>query len=220
MTRKGGNLMSIHSIPSFNSNEALIQSLMKVKDVNNEQEMMGVISSAMDSVSLSFLGKNFASYYDTLRSEGNQEALEGLRQMAIHMIDNPNNTTAMNFVNIMSSRDNDDGFLNEFFSTVNQIGETGNQLGNWINTFTSLESSSNQDGFIRTTQNILSSEGSSEEIREAFSDFVQTTDQIVSRYDDQDRRSESLDNFFSHLRDFETLEDFALGLGHFRDNMG
>lgn len=212
--------MSIQSISNLNSNEALIQSLMKIKDVNNQQEMMGVISSAMDSVSLSFLGKNFASYYETLRSEGSQEALEGLRQMAIHIIDNPNNTSAMNFVNIMSSRENDDGFLNEFFSTVKQINETGNNLNTWFNTFTALDSSSNQDGFLSTTQNILNAQGSSEAIREAFSEFVQTTNQIVSRYDDEVSRSEHLDDFFSHLRDFKTLEDFALGLGQYRENMG
>ena len=210
--------MSINQISNYNTNDMLVQSLMKVKNVSNEEEIMGAISSAMDSVSLSFLGKNFASYHDTLRREGDKDALEGLRQMAIHLAKNPNNARAMDFSNIMNTRENDDGFLNNFFSAVNDITESGNNLNSWFNTFTGLETSSNQDGFINASREILRLEGDGEDVKGLFNDFVRTTDQIVSSFEDEEIRHEHLDNFFTGLEEFETVEGYTGGIENFREN--
>ncbi|SDY61807.1 hypothetical protein [Tindallia californiensis] len=211
--------MSVNQISSYNTNEMLIQNLMKVKDVSHEKEMMGAISTAMDSVSLSFVGKNFADYHETLRSEGSQEALEGLRQMAIHLTETPNSQLAMDFSNIMQTRQAEEGFLTNFFTAVHEIEDSGNRMGTWLKTFSSLDTASNQDGFINTTRDILSMEGEREDLSKIFNDFVNTTGTIINKFEDEALRQETLEDFFTGLSGRETLEAYGEGIKNFRENM-
>ncbi|SFH70366.1 hypothetical protein SAMN05192551_102257 [Tindallia magadiensis] len=211
--------MSVDQISNYSSNNMLVQNLMKVRDVTNENEIMGAISTAMDSVSLSFIGKSFAGYYESLRSEGDQKALEGLRQMAIHLTENPSNERAIDFSNIMRAREGEEGFLNTFFSTVHDVADSGNSLGFWFNTFTNLDAASNQDGFLSSTSNILSLEGDKKETAGIFSEFLRMTDQAIKHFQDEDLRRENLDDFFGSLKERESIEGYRESIEDFRENM-
>lgn len=158
-----------------------------------------------DYSSISNIGKQFASYYQDIKKTGNEEALNGLRQVAIDMSSNSDPTRYLALTEDLDAlKESDyDQYIN-FFETANSVGNQYHDLGSWIDTFTSIDETEDQSQFIDTSRELIESEGSVLDVNSTFSDFLDTVRTIA----DDEEEASTLDEFLDEVSEGSNIQDY------------
>ncbi|MBN2794586.1 MAG: hypothetical protein JXR88_04210 [Clostridia bacterium] len=155
--------------------------------------------------SISQMGKQFASYYQDIKKTNNEEALNGLRQVAIDMASNSDSNRYMMLKEDLNTlKEIDPNQYINFFQTANSVGNQYHDFGSWIDSFISIDETEQQSQFIDTSKELIEAEGSALEVNSMFSDFLDTIQRIVK---DEDQTSK-LDEFFQDLSEKKDTKDF------------
>ena len=203
---------------NMRSTEVLLQRLQNVSP-HQQAEMQSVMSGSFDTVSLSFLGKEFNDYYQVLQREGDEEALEGLRQMAIHLVQNPNSQQAVGVTQALgAAKDENPAFLANFFQGVQEVQDGSHDLGKWLSTFLRIDSTSLQEQFVSTSRAIMALDGDADDVAATFRDYLGTVNSIANHFD-EDEVGEQLGNFFNRFDGLETVDQHRETIENYRSEM-
>ncbi|MCH4891378.1 hypothetical protein EZV73_27655 [Acidaminobacter sp. JC074] len=164
--------------------------------------------------SISQIGKQFSSYYQDIKKTGNEDALNGLRQIAIDMSTNNDPNRYLSLTEDLDAlKESDyDQYIN-FFETANSVGDQYHDLGSWLDTFTSIDDTEQQSQFIDTSRELIESEGSALEVNSMFSDFLETVQEVTEDEDDS-----TLDEFFNELSESNITEDYQNIIDTYNEN--
>jgi len=164
--------------------------------------------------SISQIGKQFSTYYQDIKKTGNEEALNGLRQVAIDMStsDDPNRYLALT-EDLDDLKESDyDEFIN-FFETADSVGDNYHDLGSWIDTYTSIDDTDQQSQFLDASSELIETEGSSLEVSTTFTDFLNTIQTAV-----EDEDISELDEFLDEVIEGNNIEDYQNIIETYNEN--
>jgi hypothetical protein len=164
--------------------------------------------------SISQIGKQFSTYYQDIKKTGNEEALNGLRQVAIDMStsDDPNRYLELT-EDLDALKESDyDEFIN-FFETADSVGNNYHDLGSWIDTYTSIDDTDQQSQFLDASRELIESEGSTLEVSSTFTDFLDTIQTVV-----EDEETSRLDEFLDEVIEGNKIEDYQSIIETYNEN--
>ena len=154
-----------------------------------------------------------------LQREGDEEALEGLRQMAVHLVQNPNSQQAVEFSQALgAAKDSDPAYLVNFFQGVQEIQDGSHDLGKWLSTFLGMDSADLQNQFVSTSRAIVGLEGSDEDVVAIFRDYLGLVNSIVDHFG-EDEVGEQLGSFFNRFDNLETVDQHRETIENFQTEM-
>lgn len=169
--------------------------------------------------SISQMGKQFASYYQDIKNTGNEEALDGLRQVAIDMSNSSDPARYLALTeNLDALKESDyDQYIN-FFETADSVGDQYHDLGSWIDTFTRIDDTEQQSQFIDTSEELIEAEGSALDVNSTFSDFLETVKSVVDQAESEEEEASTLDEFFEELSEGNTTQDYQGVIDTYNEN--
>ena len=194
-------MSGINSINNYSEN--FINSFL---NQNKKQELNGFSSSIQsESVlnSISTMGKQINDIYNTLKTNGDEKAIEGFKSALNSIGTNPGDFSSINFINFANDlAKNDKDTLSNLFTTIEKMDDSGlsNNVYGFINTVTNFANTFGKDnlnGFLNTTSNLADKFHNEDALKSAstLNDYLKMVNSISNIKDNNINKTEVYKTF-------------------------
>ena len=188
------------------------QSMQSYIPGSGSVDTSSIYGASLTRVAISTFGKQINEIYNKLKNidgaDDREAALEGMRKILVGLISNPNDATAMNFINTIGYvAENDASAFQAIFGDPETEGADeaaepveAPQATNWIDAYARINNSDLQDEFASAALDIIrDASGSGEGKQAAYETLTSKVGEILDSGFGDEQLADVADKFFSGL---------------------
>lgn len=189
-------------------------------ETNGSNDYLG---ASFNTVSISAFGQQINELYaqtnNIADANTRQLAREGLTAVMEQFAQSPDSVTTASFINSMQDiAETDSGLFQDFLTTAAAVKTEGFDLQQWTETFTRIGDRDSQHAFVRETNSIMESGESDALIQATFTEFINTTNQILDADLESEATSNQLRDYFTAVSDSESLSAKRDAIANYGDS--